>query len=139
MKKLLFLFVFCTLTVQIFAKIPKTSLIITQEQIKPFKKYHLVGTFTTPQGCTYSYDLYLDVSLIPPRFNSLTGTMTTSGNCTGTQTINITSLRGLVKNDTKETSYFGINESVFQDQILQDQFEKVLQEHINNEKDLIWK
>lgn len=139
MKKLIFVFFLSFTVILTFADSQIRIFKFKNESFKPLKKFHIVGSYTTPQGCHYSYDLILDVGLVPPRFNSLTGTITSTGNCTGTQTINITSLRGVVDPQTYETSNFKIDETIFQNTAEQERFEKVLENQINNERDQIWR
>ncbi len=125
-------------TVLTFAKWNTVTDEVRLDNLKLFKKFHIVGSLTTAQGCHMSYDLWLDVSIIPLRFNSLTGTITTSGNCAGVQSINVTSLRGTIEENTKETSDFKIDDQIFSNSLDQAHFEKVLQKQINLQKNQVW-
>ena len=107
-------------------------------QTKPLKKFNLQGSVTLSGGCTVSYDLVLDISIIPLGFNSLSGTLSMSGNCTGVQTLNITTLRGRVNQETKMTSFFIIEEDLFNDKGLQLDFEKYLIVQINENREEIF-
>ena len=59
----------------------------------PYKKVHLVGSFTTSEGCVVRYDVYIDIvsqwGWPPVKVKSVEGTVKLSGNCSGTQHINI--------------------------------------------------
>lgn len=49
-------------------------------------KRHLEGSFTLSGGCHIKYSVDIDYQLIPPRINSIHGSVTMTGNCSGTQT-----------------------------------------------------
>ena len=49
-------------------------------------KRHFEGTITLSGGCKIKYSIDIDYQLIPPRVNSIHGSLTMSGNCSGTQT-----------------------------------------------------
>lgn len=83
------------------------------ERIKQFKRFHLVGSVTLSGGCVATYDLWVDVSIVPPRYNGISGTITMSGNCSGTQTINArANVNESMTSDTYETTEFHIVENV---------------------------
>lgn len=103
-----------------------------------FKKIHLQGSATLSGGCTITYNLVLDVTIIPTRFNSLTGTVSFSGTCTGTQNLNISQLRGTVNEKTRETTGFQIVDNIFNNPTRQKEFELLLQKEINKNRDQIF-
>lgn len=53
-------------------------------------RYHAVGTIHLSGGCTVSYDAWIDYTLIPPGINSIHGSVTLSGSCSGSQTFRST-------------------------------------------------
>ena len=46
---------------------------------------HFTGSITLSGGCHVSYSIDIDYSILPPGVNSIHGTLTLSGNCSGTQ------------------------------------------------------
>ncbi|MDB5200859.1 MAG: hypothetical protein JWQ27_268 [Ferruginibacter sp.] len=101
-----------------------------------FKKYHVTGSVTLSGGCHVSYDLWVDVSIIPPRYNGISGTITMSGNCSGTQTINARASVDQTK-DSYVTSGLVIDERVF-DEREQAELAAAIQAQLNTESDAIF-
>ncbi|CAN5850803.1 hypothetical protein BH11BAC4_BH11BAC4_22710 [soil metagenome] len=74
-----------------------------QNEVKSFwKMFHVRGTITMSGGCIIAYDLYIDVSIFPPGFNLISGSLTMSGNCSGSQNINA---RGTVSENKQTTDF----------------------------------
>ncbi len=49
-------------------------------------KRHFEGSITLSGGCVIKYSIDIDFQLMPPRVNSIHGSLTLTGSCEGTQT-----------------------------------------------------
>ncbi len=58
----------------------------TEFEAKLIKVKTFKGKLTLSGGCNVEYSITIDYDILPPRINSVHGTVTLSGNCTGTQT-----------------------------------------------------
>ena len=92
-----------------------------------FKKVRVTGTITLSGGCVISYDLWVDVTVIPPSINSITGTMVFSGTCTGTQTINAKA----TVNKLKETTDFSVTTPKVNPVLASDEFKAAIIKKLN--------
>lgn len=58
----------------------------TENKSELLKVRTFKGSITLSGGCHISYSITIDYSLLPPAINSVHGSLTFSGSCTGTQT-----------------------------------------------------
>ena len=59
----------------------------SEKKLKPFGKKRITRSFTLSGGCTVAYDVTISYTIIPPSITGISGTVSFSGNCTGSQSI----------------------------------------------------
>lgn len=101
---------------------------IAIEQDAPLRKKHFAGSVTLSGGCTISYSIDIEYTIVPPSVTSIHGSLSFSGTCTGTQTFRA---RANTDGDGLITSI----ESDSKDENVQsEEFKKLLIEKLNQER-----
>jgi len=102
MKKFLFLSLFLLFASANLAAMETSTLPQNEnEHADFFRKKTFSGSITLSGGCRVKYVITVDYDLFPPTINSVSGTVTLSGPCSGTQTFSAratTDERGTVTN-----------------------------------------
>lgn len=142
MKKLFQISFVCICLLSVFAFTShKTESISKYAQ--PLKIYHLSGNVTMSGGCVIHYEIDVNYSLIPPRLNGVSGTLTMGAGCSGSQTfslrgsnsstmtVGIDGLGGV--SPTKDIVNFHLSDAIFTDASIQQELDVKLEEVLNNE------